>query len=636
MSNAKFASTLPDSKFLSAIASVIHDLSVDKGSFSKPLSKNLQKMEGLLRSRHTKQAIEHADSMASQLYDTAAEHFAGNQIAALIRKYPFNPSPFDPEGAALELFLKNERRMWRVNRKLAIWASIRRIVKNPEDPSSKCRPHLVAMTRMQNYCRKVLGPFDIDKVQEGCDFGSGASTGVTGNATNLLRLIGGENWSGTRHALSHLCRALWNNSTARDMILPGHIKCYDPLVFGDILRDSVDFDTTNKLTIVPKKAKIGRPVLPQKALDLFLQKGCDKYMRKRLKQFGVDLSDRTINQRRAREGSITGQPFGKALATLDLSSASDSISTMLVKLLLPAEWFEYLDSIRTPVYKIGEDGEDRESPTFASMGNAFCFPLESLIFAAFCHASGSKDFTVYGDDIILEQEAALYCVELLTYFGFKINVEKSFFHGPFRESCGADWYDGEDVRPFEADTSLNGTRALYAAYNGTLRNWRSTQLLCRLRQIIWETVPKGERFVGLDDRWLDSYFIVPLDESFMCSPFTRWNRELFQWEWKGLIATPVTDPISKHWDLPFVDMYSLLRGSMSQAMYTLRYQVSEKVRWLPHGKGLPTHETRRTSPNATKATPQRAEWSKTEAFQKIGKVSAGFHQLRQSFKTNYR
>ena len=189
MSNAKFASTLPDSKFLSAIASVIHDLSVDKGSFSKPLSKNLQKMEGLLRSRHTKQAIEHADSMASQLYDTAAEHFAGNQIAALIRKYPFNPSPFDPEGAALELFLKNERRMWRVNRKLAIWASIRRIVKNPEDPSSKCRPHLVAMTRMQNYCRKVLGPFDIDKVQEGCDFGSGASTGVTGNATNLLRLI---------------------------------------------------------------------------------------------------------------------------------------------------------------------------------------------------------------------------------------------------------------------------------------------------------------------------------------------------------------------------------------------------------------------------------------------------------------
>jgi hypothetical protein len=97
------------------------------------------------------------------------------------------------------------------------------------------------------------------------------------------------------------------------------------------------------------------------------------------------------------------------------------------------------------------------------MGNGFTFELETAVFLAVILAVrnlraigdpswGSsrpgEDIFVYGDDIIIPTELASDVVSALSYCGFSINKDKSFVDGRFRESCGGDYFEGVDVRPF--------------------------------------------------------------------------------------------------------------------------------------------------------------------------------------------
>jgi hypothetical protein len=88
------------------------------------------------------------------------------------------------------------------------------------------------------------------------------------------------------------------------------------------------------------------------------------------------------------------------------------------------------------------------------MGNGYTFELETLIFVLLsicaCDEVGvsSKDVSVYGDDIIIPVEAYDVLKEVLETCGFTINEDKSYHEGPFRESCGEDYFRGINVRPF--------------------------------------------------------------------------------------------------------------------------------------------------------------------------------------------
>jgi len=189
-----------------------------------------------------------------------------------------------------------------------------------------------------------------------------------------------------------------------------------------------------------------------------LQCGIGDYMVSRLKGFGVDLSDQTIQQKRARKGSIDG-----SLATLDLSSASDTISYWLVKFLLPREWFELLSMARcrTYVYK----GNEFPLAHFSSMGNGYTFPLESAIFWSLCRSVHCHSgVTVFGDDIVINTGAVPAVKELLSFCGFTVNDEKSHTTGSFRESCGADYLFGIDVRPCYLKEPLSD-QVLYTFHN---------------------------------------------------------------------------------------------------------------------------------------------------------------------------
>lgn len=89
------------------------------------------------------------------------------------------------------------------------------------------------------------------------------------------------------------------------------------------------------------------------------------------------------------------------------------------------------------------------------MGNGYTFELETLLFSCACRAVAEMEgvalnhsnFSVYGDDIVAP--SALYdpICSALRFLGFQPNLSKSFNSGPFRESCGGDYFRGEFVRP---------------------------------------------------------------------------------------------------------------------------------------------------------------------------------------------
>lgn len=192
---------------------------------------------------------------------------------------------------------------------------------------------------------------------------------------------------------------------------------------------------------VPKNAKTYRAIIKQPVLDGMVQNGIGDIMAKKLLRVGLDISDQSINQKLAFQGSLSGD-----LATLDLSSASDTIATELVRYLLPPDWAYLLDCART--VEVILDGEVISQHKFSSMGNGFTFPLETLIFWALSSSVSTGNFaSVYGDDIIVPTDSALRVMRLLETCGFTINKEKSFWTGPFRESCGADYVSGIDIRP---------------------------------------------------------------------------------------------------------------------------------------------------------------------------------------------
>ena len=197
----------------------------------------------------------------------------------------------------------------------------------------------------------------------------------------------------------------------------------------------------NRVEVVPKNWKTARTIACEPDGNLPLQLAFDSHAKCRLRKFGIDLSDQSRNQEMARIASISGE-----FATVDVKTASDTEALNAVHWLFPIQWTRYLLDVRSPCYY--RDGSLKTYAKFSSMGNGTTFTTETLIFASACHAVGSKKFSVYGDDIIIETELYADLVRLLKFIGFAVNKSKSFHEGPFRESCGADWLAGHDVRPF--------------------------------------------------------------------------------------------------------------------------------------------------------------------------------------------
>jgi hypothetical protein len=241
--------------------------------------------------------------------------------------------------------------------------------------------------------------------------------------------------------------------------------------FGDLIR--LNEVPGNVLFTVPKNAEVDRVACKEPDINMFMQKGLGSTIRSKLKRVGIDLNDQSRNRDLARIGSTDG-----SLATLDLSSASDSVSYGLVELLMPFNWFTLLTSLRSPITLI--DGVEHRNEMFSSMGNGFTFELESLIFYALARTTAYFSgipgiISVYGDDIIVPTDLALDLIWVLEYFGFQVNTKKSFYKGSFRESCGGHFINGCDVTPFYLRKPIDRLTDLIHVANA-IRKWGTTSI----------------------------------------------------------------------------------------------------------------------------------------------------------------
>lgn len=235
------------------------------------------------------------------------------------------------------------------------------------------------------------------------------------------------------------------------------------------LESAVKTVAGNALETVPKDAKTDRMIAKEPSMNMYVQRGIGGLIRRRLRKVGVNLNDQSLNQRLAREGSVDGK-----LATVDLSAASDSISLELVRLLIPHDWFSVMDRTRSHWYKLDEKW--KRYSKISSMGNGFTFELESLIFWAISESVrdllGCQDsrLAIYGDDIIVPVECVPLLKETLSYLGFELNMDKSFWSGHFRESCGKHYFSGVDVTPVYIRKRLS-TKVRKFWYANSLRRW---------------------------------------------------------------------------------------------------------------------------------------------------------------------
>lgn len=301
--------------------------------------------------------------------------------------------------------------------------------------------------------RKTIGNVPPDLLLSEGTFSGGASTSrKRGPACLVSKFVGSVDV--TPGARSHFLEAVSNLGTW---------STYNPEVLNPRVVEG------NILFTVPKTAIIDRVACKEPDGNMFCQKAVGDFIRRRLKRrAGIDLNDQSVNRKLARQGSIDG-----GLATIDLSSASDSMTCALVNILLPTGWYQLLDALRSPVTII--DGAPHVNEMFSSMGNGFTFELESLLFWAIARAvayfGGSRGtISVYGDDIIVPSRIAPTLIQVLSWCGFKSNVEKTFFSGPFRESCGGHYHRGLDVTPFYLRRPIKDVSDLILFLN-QLRQW---------------------------------------------------------------------------------------------------------------------------------------------------------------------
>lgn len=306
-------------------------------------------------------------------------------------------------------------------------------------------------------------------------FGVGPGSSIGSPETDLYSKLALSDLSASSSALHLLyVQAIAHNSTWSDM------ENFRSQRLGYAIAES------SRLSFVPKYTDISRTICTEPCLNMLFQKGIASVLERRLRQVsGIDLSSQQfVNRELARVGSLTGK-FG----TIDLSSASDSMSLTIVRRFFPADAVRWLERCRCPS-TILPDGTKLELHMISSMGNGYTFPLQTIFFTALVYgaykALGVKprksfgptdlgNFAVNGDDIIVLREAYDLVVEMLSLTGFSVNVDKSFNTGLFRESCGADFYQGYNVR----GVYLKRLRDVFDCYSAInrLNRWSASHLV---------------------------------------------------------------------------------------------------------------------------------------------------------------
>jgi hypothetical protein len=273
----------------------------------------------------------------------------------------------------------------------------------------------------------------------------------------------------------------WTWTERLESVLPFGDYCLPNARYSSECLPRVDFlepglELPVKVTLVPKTLKTPRVIAMEPSWNMFVQQGLMVSLRDCIGGVSylrdlVGWHDQVPNQDLAKKGSKD-----QSLATLDLSEASDRVSNQHVLALfrrfpLLSEVIQACRSTKADV----PGWPQQRLAKFASMGSALTFPVEAMVFLTIIVFAIEEELStrltirdykslvgrvrVYGDDLIVPVEFVIPVTDKLEAFGLKVNRSKSFWTGKFRESCGKDYYDGEDVSIFKMRNLFPSRRA---------------------------------------------------------------------------------------------------------------------------------------------------------------------------------
>lgn len=441
-----------------------------------PYSETLQKyLESSDWSGIVGHCVDYASGSPNHLYHC-------RQSLAFFQKLEALPLGINKEQVAYEKFVEAEEQCRVTNVRLRE-ARLRGGIQPTSQVAS------VLYTAQQKIA-SVLG--DVPSLTElHCSFGPGANTSIKATASSARWKLNAQPTCSVE--LVPLLHAALRQ-------FPSYVDCHrthkDPMIVAlenhlDSIEVGVEI-TPGNLQFVPKNAKTYRSIVVEPLINSWYQKGIGKYIRKRLRRTGIDIRTQgEKNKKLAQRASFDG-----SLATIDLSAASDTISQEIVYELLPLDWVTFLRSFRTGTVKYR--GDTIVLQKFSSMGNAFTFELETLIFWSLAWACASvlrldaRETSAFGDDIIIPTGAVPLLFEVLDWCGFSVNSEKSYWSGSFRESCGGDYVSGIDIRPYYQKSLVSG-QSLFVLHNYYVRT-----LQPEMANMVLAAIPESLRLWGPD------------------------------------------------------------------------------------------------------------------------------------------
>lgn len=401
------------------------------------------------------------------------------QVDGFLKKYIFQEDALTPEAVhedSLNKFLANQHRI-----------------------TNHCTVYDKFLLTVMGYARgwidNVLLDYDQDEHLDLCYFPRRASVGTPLQKATLC-----ERWQrGLTGSYQHVD---WFNKVYIPWL--GHSA---PRKRNGVLKHTPRIVDKLAATFVPKTWKSLRMIVPNTSIGGLYTNGLGRVIENRLRRCGYDISKLPdIHKSLARSSSKK-----RHLCTIDQSLASDNITRALVENLVPLRWFKRLDFGRIDRLEL-PGARIIKTNTFSMMGTGFTFPLQTLIFLGLLHGiydtvfnrsrnAPRREISVFGDDIICPVEMKDFVIRVFADLGLQINVDKSFYTGAFKESCGGDYYHGLDVRPaFLPDggrlTYSQKAAYLFKTFNALTKRWNLNDI---------------PRTVSLLLQTMDKKFIVPLE-----------------------------------------------------------------------------------------------------------------------------
>lgn len=255
----------------------------------------------------------------------------------------------------------------------------------------------------------------------------------------------------------------------------GYFKAYPSSPIGHKFVDN-DSSNSSELLFVPKDSRGPRSIVREPLHLLRLQMAFFDWFSRFLER-GTDgrinFTDQQVNRKLAEQGSRDG-----SWATFDLKDASDRVSYEVVRRLsdfIPV--LRYFSRCRSQNVRLPSGAYHRLNK-LAGMGSGLTFAWLAFL----VHSSVSLEISkrtnlsfkqagrlvyVYGDDLVVPTYCAPYVTKGLQNVGLLVNDRKSFANihigrkSYFRESCGGDYFGGEDVSIVRA--KFSNSKPFYSA-----------------------------------------------------------------------------------------------------------------------------------------------------------------------------